>query len=144
MPVLKRYNSTTQEWEYVGGGISGGLTNYNFTHVSNTTVTSPFTFTCTANQRNSQMITTSANLTLNITCNNGSDNYLWIKNSSSSADIDVAIGTVTYNGNTVSASSIYLPSDGITVPKSGLCEIGIIMNTNGAFITVRSDITPSA
>ena len=122
---------------------SGGLTDYNFTHTTNTTVTSPFTFTCTANQRNSQMITTSANLTLNITCNNGSDNYLWVKNSSSSADIDVVIGTVTYNGNTVSASSIYLPSDGITVPKSGLCEIGIIMNADGAFITVRSDLAPS-
>ena len=133
---------TGLEYKTIGGG--GGLTDYNFTHTTNTTVTSPFTFTCAANQRNSQMITTSANLTLNITCNNGSDNYLWIKNSSSSADIDVAIGTVTYNGNTVAASSIYLPSDGITVPKSGLCEIGIIMNADGAFITVRSDLAPSA
>lgn len=133
--------ATAPEWQTPSGG--GGLTNYNFTHVANTTVTSPFTFACAANQRNSQMITTGANLTLNITCNNGSDNYLWIINSSSSADIDVVIGTVTYNGNTVSASSIYLPSDGISVPKSGLCEIGIIMNTDGCFITTRSDLTPS-
>lgn len=133
--------ATGVEWIPNSGG---GLSNYNFTHTTNTTVSSPFTFTCAANQRNTQMITTGANLTLNITCNNGADNYLWIKNSSSSVDIDVAIGTVTYNGNTVSASSIYLPSDGITIPKSGLCEIGVIMNSDGAFITVRSDLAPSA
>lgn len=90
------------------------------------------------------MITTGANLTLNITCNNGSDNYLWIINSSSSADIDVVIGTVTYNGNTLSASSIYLPSDGISIPKSGLCEIGIIINADGCIITSRNDLSPSA
>ncbi len=117
--------------------------NHDFTHTANTTITSPFTFTCAVNERNSQMITTGANLTLNITCNNGSDNYLWILNSSSSVDIDVVIGTVTYNGTTVSASSIYLPSDGITVPKSGLCEIGIIMNADGCIITSRNDLVPS-
>jgi len=127
-------------------GIQGlqGITDYSFTHTTNTTVTSPYTFTCAANQRNSQMITTGANLTLNITCNNGSDNYLWIINSSSSADIDVVIGTVTYNGNTLSASSIYLPSDGISIPKSGLCEIGIIINADGCIITSRNDLSPSA
>ena len=133
--------ATAPEWQTPS---SGGLTNYNFTHTTNTTVTSPFTFTCSANQRNSQMITTGANLTLNITCNNGADNYLWIKNSSSSVDIDIAIGTVTYNGTTLSASSIYLPSDGISVPKSGLCEIGIITNADGCIITTRSDLAPSA
>lgn len=132
--------ATAPEWQTPSGG---GLTNYNFTHVANTTVTSPFTFTCTANQRNSQMITTGANLTLNIACNNGSDNYLWIINSSSSVDIDVVIGTVAYNGTALSASSIYLPSDGITVPKSGLCEIGIIMNSDGCIISSRNDLVPS-
>lgn len=135
--------ATAPEWQTPSGG-GGGISDYNFTHTANTTVTSPFTFTCAANQRNSQMITTGANLTLNITCNNSSDNYLWIVNSSSSADIDIVIGTVTYNGNTVSASAIYLPSDGISVPSSGVCEIGIIMNVDGCFITTRSDITPSA
>lgn len=133
--------ATAPEWKTPSGG---GLTNYNFTHVTNTTVSSPFTFTCAANQRNSQIITTGANMTLNITCNNGSDNYLWIKNSSSANDIDIAIGAVTYNGTTLSASSIYLPSDGISVPKSGLCEIGVIMNADGCFITVRSDLAPNA
>ena len=121
-----------------------GTRNYDFTHVANTTVTSPFTFTCAANQRNSQMITTGANLTLNITCNNGSDNYLWIINSSGSVDIDVVIGTVTYNGIALSGSSIHLPSDGISVPKSGLCEIGIIINADGCIITSRNDLVPSA
>lgn len=133
--------ATAPEWQTPS---SGGLSNYNFTHASNTIVSSPFTFTCAANQRNSQMITTGANLTLNITCNNGSDNYLWIRNSSSANDIDVAIGTVTYNGSSLSASTIYLPSDGISVPKSGLCEIGVIMNSDGCFITTRSDLVPSA
>ena len=137
------YDSATLNW--VNGAAGGsGLNNYNFTHTANTTVTSPFTFICAANQRNTQMITTGANLTLNITCNNGADNYLWIKNSSSSADIDVVIGTVSYNGSTVSSSNIYIPSDGISVPKSGVCEIGIICNSNGAFITARNDIAPSA
>lgn len=139
------YHDGTRIRQYSGDATGGGgLSNYNFTHVANTTVSSPFIFTCAANQRNSQMITTGANLTLNITCNNGSDNYLWVKNSSSANDIDIAIGTVTYNGTTLSASSIYLPSDGISVPKSGFCEIGIIMNADGCFITTRSDLAPSA
>lgn len=130
--------SVDSNGDYQLDGIGHG-----FTHAANTTVSSPFTFTCAANQRNSQMITIGANLTLNITCNNGSDNYLWIINSSSSTDIDVVIGTVTYNGNILSASSIYLPSDGITVPKSGLCEMGIIMNADGCIITSRNDLVPS-
>jgi hypothetical protein len=126
-------------------GIQGieGLTDYNFTHITNTTVTSPFTFTCAANQRNSQTITTGANLTLNITCNNGSDNYLWIINSSSANDIDVVLGTVTYNGTTLTHTSIIVPPDGITVPKSGFCEISIIMNDDGCVITTRNDLVPS-
>lgn len=134
--------ATGVEWITNSGG-GGGLTNYDFTHVANTTVSSPFTFTCAANQRNSQKITTGANLTLNITCNNGSDNYLWIVNSSSANDIDVVLGTVTYNGTTLTNSSITVPPDGITVPKSGFCEMGIIMNADGCIITSRNDLVPS-
>ena len=122
---------------------SGGLSNHDFTHTANTTVTSPFTFTCSANQRTTQMITTSANLTLSIDCSNSADNYLWVKNSEA-ADIDVVISTSYYMSNEVPAASIFLPSDGISVPAGGICEIGIIGNADGLFITSRSDLGPNS
>lgn len=120
---------------------SGGssLSDYDFTHTSNTTISgNTTTITFAANTRGSAMLTISADLGLTIACNNGSDNYIWIKNTGSS-EVDITISSVTKNSTNV--SNIYMPSDGITVPAGGLCEIGIIVNTDGAFITSRNDLT---
>lgn len=119
-----------------GGG--GGLSDHDFTHTANTTVsTSTTTVTFAANTRGSAMLTISADLGLTIACNNGSDNYIWVKNTGSS-DVDITVSAVTQNSTNV--SNVYVPSDGITVPAGGLCEIGIIVNTDGAFITSRNDL----
>ena len=118
-----------------GGG--GGLTNYNFTHVANTTVSTSTTITFAANTRGSQMVSTSADLAVTFAVNNGSDNYLWIKNTGA-ADIDITISAVTAGGSPV--ANIYIPTDGITVAAGMVCEIGIIVNADGAFITSRSDL----
>ena len=117
---------------------SGGLTNYDFTHVANTTVsTSTTTITFAANQRGSQMITVSADIGITFDVRNLSDNYLWIKNTGSS-EIDVTISSVVNDQTTV--SNVYVPTDGISVPAGGLCEIGIVRNADGAFITSRNDL----
>ena len=117
---------------------SGGTVDYDFTHTANTTVsTSTTSVTFAANQRCSQMITISADLGLTINCNNTADNYLWIKNSGS-GEVDITISAV--NLNSTAVSNVYVPSDGISVPAGGVCELGIIANTDGAFITSRNDL----
>lgn len=122
-----------------GGGGGGGLSDYDFTHTANTTISgSAATVTFAAGQRCTRMLTVSADLGLSIACNNLSDNYLWIRNSGSS-EVDVTISAVTLSGTAV--SNVYVPSDGITVPAGGLCEIGVIVNADGAFITSRNDLS---
>lgn len=117
---------------------SGGTADYDFTHTSNTTVsTATTTITFAANQRCSQMITISSDLGISVVCNNLSDNYLWIKNTGSS-EVDITINSFSLNGNTV--SNVYMPSDGISVPAGNVCEIGIVCNADGAFITSRNDL----
>lgn len=126
---------TGLEFKTIGGG--GGLTDYDFTHVANTTVSTSTTITFAANTRGSQMVSTSADLAVTFAVNNGSDNYLWIKNTGA-ADIDITISAVTAGGSPV--ANIYIPTDGITVATGNVCEIGIIVNADGAFITSRSDL----
>jgi hypothetical protein len=84
------------------------------------------------------MLTVSADLGLTIACNNGSDNYIWVKNTGS-AEVDITISSVTQNN--VSVTNVYVPSDGISIPAGGLCEIGIVCNADGAFITARNDLS---
>ena len=115
------------------------VANPNFTHTANTTVSDPTaTITFPAYRRCTQMITVSADLGVTLEVNNQSDNYLWIKNNSNS-DVDITITAVTHGGNSV--SNIYMPADGIIVPANGVCEIGILVNTDGAFISSRNDLT---
>lgn len=119
--------------------LANKLENYNFTHTANATVsTSTVTVTFAANQRNSRMISISADLGITFAVNNTADNYLWIKNTGSS-EVDVTISSVTSGGNTV--SNVYVPADGITVPAGKVTEIGIIVNADGAFITARNDLS---
>lgn len=115
-----------------------GLTDYNFTHTSNTTISgSTTTVTFATNTRGTAMLTISADIGLTIACNNGSDNYIWVRNTGSS-EVDITISGVTKDSTNV--SNVYMPSDGITVPAGGLCEIGVIVNGDGAFITSRNDL----
>lgn len=122
----------------IGGG-SGGSTDHDFSHTPNSTVSgATCTVTFAANLRGSVMLTVSADLALTIACNNLSDNYIWIKNTGD-AEVDILINEVTYGGNSV--TDVYMPSDGIIVPAGNVCEIGIVCNRNGAFITSRNDLT---
>lgn len=115
------------------------VANPNFTHTANTTVSDPTaTITFQAYRRCTQMITISADLGVTLEVNNLSDNYLWIKNNSNS-DVDITVTAVTHGGNSV--SNIYTPADGIIVPANGVCEMGILVNTDGAFISSRNDLT---
>ena len=132
---ILQYDTSYSKWRNVNMPSS----NSDFTHTSNTTIsTSTTTVTFTASQRNSRMITISNDLDITFACNNYSDNYLWIKNASASS-VDITIGGVTSNNTNV--SNIYMPSDDISIPAGKVCEIGIIVNADGAFITSRNDLT---
>lgn len=122
---------------------SGGLTNYDYAHTPSTFQSGTVAVTFAANQRCSVMYGASADLALAITCNNGADNYIWVQNTGT-ADIDITISSVTYNNSSLAASNIFLPSDGITVPKGCVCEIGVLCNADGAFITARGDLKASS
>lgn len=116
------------------------LSDHDFTHTANTTVsTSTKTITYAAGTRGSQMISISADLALTFAVNNLSDNYLWIKNTGSS-EVDITISAVTKSGGTT-VSNVYLPADGISIPAGKVCEIGIVVNADGAFITSRNDLS---
>lgn len=136
MATLKVYNSTTQQWEYVGSGVTTeSITNYDFTHTTNTNVSSSVTTTFAANQRNSVTYTTSADLSITIVCNNSSDNYIWVINSGGS-DIDITIPSFTYNGTTwTTSANIHVVGGQIVIPSGTMTEIGIVADSDGAKIT---------
>lgn len=122
-------DGNSASWEYV---------DHDFTHTSNATVsTSTVTVTFAANQRCTRMISVGADIGLTFAVNNGADNYLWIRNSGS-AEIDVTVSAVTSGGSSV--NNVYVPADGISVPAGCVCEIGIVVNADGAFITSRNDL----
>lgn len=131
-------SETGTEWVPRSSG-GGGVSDYDYTHTANTTVsTSTATVIFAADQRCTKMITVSADVGLTFAVNNGADNYLWVRNSGS-AEVDVTVSAVTSGGNSV--SNVYMPTDGITVPAGGVCEIGVICNADGCFITSRNDLT---
>ena len=128
---------TGLEFKTVSGG--GGLSDYDFTHTIASGVSGTVTVTFAASTRGSRMMTATADIGLAIVCNNSADNYIWVKNNGSS-DIDVTINSVTYNNSSMLASKIFIPEDGITIPKGNVAEIGIVCNADGAFITARADL----
>ena len=121
-----------------GTSVSWSDISHDIAHDSNQSVSSPVTVTFAANQRGSKMITVSANVNVTLAVNNLSDNYLWVKNSGSSA-IDVTIAAIS-NSTLGTITSMYLPTDGISVEGGKVCEIGIVVNADGAFITCRNDL----
>lgn len=128
------YNGSS--WVNANSG-GGGLSDYDFTHTSNATVSTSVTVTFAADTRGSRMVSTSADLGVFFAVNNSSDNYLWVRNTGSS-EIDITINSVTHNSSSV--SNVYMPSDGISVPAGNVCEIGIVCNADGAFVTSRNDL----
>jgi hypothetical protein len=108
-----------------------------FTHTANTSVSGSFSAVFAADERDTVMVTTSADLSISIACNNNADNYIWVANSGAS-DIDILISSVTHSGSPV--TNIYLPADGITAVAGQVCEIGVVCNVDGAFITSRNDL----
>ena len=132
------YNAATSKW--INGTPTGiSVLNYDFTHSGLTVInTSTTSITFNANTRGSKMISVSADIGITFNVNNLSDNYLWIKNTSSS-DIDVLINSVLLNN--VACQNVYVPEDGITVASGHVCEIGIVCNSDGAFITARNDLS---
>lgn len=134
-------DGTSWSWQTPSSG--GGLTNYDYTHTVSSGVSGTVAVTFPANKRCSVMYGATADIALAITCNNGADNYIWVKNNGSAA-IDITISSVTYNNTSLAAIKIFLPSDGITVPKGCVCEIGVLCNADGAFITARGDLKASS
>lgn len=80
-----------------------------------------------------------ADVNIAIVVNNGSDNYIWVKNTGS-ADADITIASVSFNGSSVSSSDIHIAGGSMTVAAGDTIEIGIICNSTGAFITSRNDL----
>lgn len=129
-------NSTMTAYEWVNQ--SGGSASNDFTHTANATVSGQsVTVTFAANTRGSRMISVSQDIGVSFDVNNYSDNYLWVKNIGTQ-EIDITISTVKHNNSPV--GTVYMPSDGITAQAGAVCEIGVIANADGAFITSRSDL----
>lgn len=110
---------------------------HDFTFDSETVSTSSATVTFGASQRGTHAIATQNDLSITFNVNNESDNYLWIHNTGSSA-IQIYIYDMFHNGSRV--SSIFMPEDDIIIQPGYTCEIGIVCNSVGAFITMRCDL----
>jgi len=129
---------------YVDAAASGGgIATHDFTHVANTTVnTATTTITFAANQRGSQKISISADLGITFVVNNDSDNYLWIENTGSS-EVDITVNSIQRYTAGLGYSyfmHVTMPEDGISIPAGNSCEIGIICNSDGVFITLLSKL----
>lgn len=122
----------------LGWSTISSIAGHNYTHqpYTGTPISGSQTITYAANTRGSKTVAASGNLTLDFIVNNGADNLLWIINNSGST-IDIAINSVTSN-NVI--QSIFLPENGIDVDNGYVCEIGVIVNADGAYITFRNDL----
>lgn len=116
----------------------GSITGHDYTHQpdSGTAVSGSQTITYAANIQGSKKITAGGNLILNFVVNNSANNLLWIENNTGST-VDIAINSVTKNN--VLQTTIFRPN-GISVDDGYVCEIGIIVNVDGVFITYRNDL----
>lgn len=127
-------NGSTLSWATVSGG-SGDI---DFHHSVGTITSNTLPVAFADGERTSVYASTTSDLDLDLEIENSTDNYIWVKNTGS-ADIDITISSVTYMGDNM-ASSTYIPEDGISAPAGCVCEIGIIGNSTGVFITSRNDL----
>lgn len=114
------------------------VTGHDYTHQpdTGTPVSGSQTITYAANTRGSKTVTAGGNLLLDFIVNNGADNVLWIVNKSGST-IDIAVNSVISNNV---SQSVMLPENGIDADAGYVCEIGVIVNADGAYITFRNDL----
>lgn len=115
------------------------VANSDFNHTTNTAVSGSVTITFLENSRCSAMYSTSSDLSVALIVENRGDNYLWIRNTGNN-EIDVTISSVRASSAEPAISDVFVPSDGITVPAGCVCEIGVIRNPDGVFITSRTDL----
>ena len=115
---------------------SGGLSDYDFTELTAPTITSgATTITFVANQRNGVELSTNADLAIALISNNKSDNYIWITNSHSTADIDVIFSSIKFGSTTIND---VIGTDSIPAIAHGeTLEIGIYVTDSKARITSR-------
>jgi len=86
------------------------------------------------NAANSAFITLPSTLSINalsleITCSNRSENYIWIENKTN-ADVNVLLSSLNHGTGTIYIG--YYPDGGFKVPTGKTCEIGFIINQNGS------------
>lgn len=114
---------------------------HDFTFDSETASTSSVTVTFSASQRGTHFIASESDLSVTLSVNNESDNYLWVYNTDSTDAIQVYIQDITHNGSQV--SHVWIPEDDIIIQPGYAGEIGIVCNSVGAFITTRCDLKHS-
>lgn len=116
----------------------GSIASHNYRHQRDSVipVSGSHTITYDANTRGSKTIKAGGNLILDFIVNNRADNILWIINNTGST-IDIAIDSVSLNNV---SKPVFLPENGIDVGDGYVCEIGVIVNIDGAYITFRNDL----
>lgn len=112
---------------------------FDFNHTTGAAVSGSVSVTFAQNQRCSAFYSTSSDLSVALIVENRSENYLWIQNTGNN-EIDVVISSVRASSLEPAISDVFVPSDGITVPAGCICEIGVIRNSVGVFITSRTDL----
>lgn len=113
---------------------SGGPINYDFTVITAPAITNQSTtLTFVANQRNCVEFSTDADLSIELVCNNKSDNYIWVANTHNSDDIDVVFSNIYFGQTNI---SVVKGLDSLPSIKSGeTLEIGVYVDDTKARIT---------
>lgn len=106
-------------------------------HQGYSVASSPITITFDANQRGSKFIGVDGNTTININCNNTSENYIWVKNNGSST-ATITIGDVSLNETEYDTDDIHVftTANNISITSGQIMELKIIATTEAAFINV--------
>lgn len=112
--------------------------NHDFTFDNEIASTSSVTVTFSASQRGAHFIASANDLSITLSVNNESDNYLWVYNNNGTDAIQVYIQNITHSGSQV--DGIWMPEDDIIIQPGYACEIGIVCSSGGAFITTRCDL----
>ena len=92
-----------------------------------------------ANGRRYYDISTSENLTLNITANNSGENYVLVTNTGPS-EIDISIGTVSFGNNAIADANIITADGGISCPAGASVEISAVVFGGKAIISCSGSL----
>ena len=107
------------------------ITNYDFIHTPNTNIgSSSVTVTFAPSQRCTAEYTVSTDISVNIVCNNRSDNYIWINNALSTSAVTATLSGITFIGSSV--QNIKGATNIPQIPAGGTLEISVVCNSDGA------------